>query len=209
MFFGGDLFAEPFEGEGVVGDVGLEVLGDLVAVDDLADADADVILSAEGAPFALGGRLDGFEKSFGGAEEFVALTAALGGEAGVAADDEALAGEVVGGDLGEIPLVEEGGVHGPVGEEFLDGGGAEGGDPAQPLDAGEVLADAGGGEHAAIAHQDDAGEAEAGAELLHLGGDGPGVAGRALEDLDGDGAALGEQSSPKTIWSLFFFPSRE
>ena len=91
LFFGGDLFAEPFEGEGVVGDVGLEVLGDLVAVDDLADADADVILSAEGAPFALGGRLDGFEKSFGGAEEFVALTAALGGEAGVAADDEALA----------------------------------------------------------------------------------------------------------------------
>ena len=81
-------------------------------------------------------------------------------------------------------------MHRFVGDES-DGGGAQAGDPAQPLDAGEILADAGGGEHAPISHQDQAGEAEAGAELVHLAGHRLRVAGVAFEDFDGDGAAFG------------------
>ena len=59
LLFGFDLVLEACEGEGVVGDAGFEVLGDLVAVDDLADADADLVLAAEGAPLPTGGGCDG------------------------------------------------------------------------------------------------------------------------------------------------------
>ena len=109
---------------------------------DLADADADGVLAAEGPLGPPGGLSDGFEELFGGGEEFEPLASALGGEPRVAADDEPFAGEVVAGDFGEVPLVEQGGVHRFVGDESPDGGGAQGGDPAQPLDAGEILADA-------------------------------------------------------------------
>ena len=130
-------------------------------------------------------------KFFGGGEQLLPLASALDGEARIAADDEPFAGEVVALDFGEVPLVEQGGVHRFVGDEFPDGGGAQGGDPAQPLDSGEILPDAGGGEHAPISHQDHAGEAEAEAELVHLAGHRLRVAGVAFEDFDGDGTPFG------------------
>ena len=140
-----------------------------------------------------------------GSRSFSVASFERSAEARIAADDEPFAGEVVALDFGEVPLVEQGGVHRFVGDEFPDGGGAQGGDPAQPLDSGEILPDAGGGEHAPISHQDHAGEAEAEAELVHLAGHRLRVAGVAFEDFDRHPS--GEQSSPKTIWSLFFLPS--
>ena len=109
LLFGFELVLEACEGEGVVGDAGFEVLGDLVAVDDLADADADLVLAAEGAPLPTGGGCDGFEEFFGGGEQLLPLAAALDGEARIAADDEPFAGEVVALDFGEVPLVDQGG----------------------------------------------------------------------------------------------------
>ena len=111
LFFGGDLLVDAFEGEGVLGDLGVEVLGDLVSVDDFSDADADGVLAAEGPLGPPGGLSDGFEELFGGGEEFEPLAVALGGEPRIAADDEPFAGEVVAGDFGEVALVEQGGVH--------------------------------------------------------------------------------------------------
>ena len=135
----------------VVGDLVGEELAHLIAVDDLSEAGADLVLAAEGRLLPLGGDHDALEQFLGGLQQVLAFPALLGGKLGVAADDEALAGVFVGGDLEQVALLEQGGGR-PLGvEELADHGLAEGGDPAQPLDALEVLADAGGGEHAPVA----------------------------------------------------------
>ncbi len=126
----------------------------------------------------------------GGGEQVFALAAALLGEPGVEADHQALPGVAVGGDLGQVPPVEQGGVHRAGFDQGADIGGAQRGDPAEALLRAQVLADAPGGEHPPVADQDQLAEAEAVAEFGHLGGHRLGVGGVAGEDLDGDRAAL-------------------
>ena len=110
----------------------------------------------------------------------------LSGEQRIAADDQPLAGKLLAGNLGEVAFVEQRWRDGSGGDQLADGRRAQRRDPAQPVDVGEVLADAGRGQHPAVTDEHHAVEAEAGADLVDLRGDGVGVAGRALEDLDGD-----------------------
>src|SRR4029450_10281047 len=71
----------------------------------------------------------------------------------------------------------------------LDGGGAQGGNPVEASGT-EILADTRLGDHAAVADQHHVLEAEALLELGDLGGQRGGIAGVALEHLDGDRAAV-------------------
>ena len=176
-----------------------------LAVDDLSEAGADLVLAAEGRLLPLGGS----------AMRWSSFSVDCSGVSGAArrqawgSDDEALAGVFVGGDLEQVALLEQGGGR-PLGvEELADHGLAEGGDPAQPLDALEVLADAGGGEHAPVADHHQPLDAEGGLELLELAGETvwgsvvfPGKTSTAT------GRPSGSVSSPMTIWSLPCFLSR-
>ena len=188
--FPGDGVFVPAEDEGGVGDFGEEVLFDLEAADEGSDPLPDAGGAAQRSALAPGGGGDGFQPPFGAGEQVFALAAALLGEPGVEADHQALPGVAVGGDLGQVPPVEEGGVHRAGFDQGAEVGGAERGDPAEALLRAQVLADAPGGEHPPVADQDQLAEAEAVAEFGHLGGHRPGVGGVAGEDLDGDRAAL-------------------
>ena len=50
---------------------------------------------------------DGREVLLGGRQQLVALAPPFGGQQRIAAHDEPLAGELVAGDLGQVPLVEQ------------------------------------------------------------------------------------------------------
>jgi hypothetical protein len=77
-----------------------------VALDDLADGQPDRAGVVEGA--ALHARSDRCELGLGGGKQRLALARALGGDERVAADDQPLAGELIGGDLGQVDLVKAG-----------------------------------------------------------------------------------------------------
>ena len=72
----------------------------------------------------------------GGGQEVFALAGPLGGQHRVAAGDQPLAGEIPGGDLREVLLIEQRQLQRAVfGHQLADGGGAQRGDPpvgAQP-----------------------------------------------------------------------------
>ncbi len=80
------------EAEAGRGDVDVEVLLHLLRVDDLAHGEADVGLALEGSALDASGDLR--ERLFGGLEQLLPDAGAVPGEAGIAAGDEALAGEV-------------------------------------------------------------------------------------------------------------------
>ena len=87
------------------GDVELEVLADLVAVDDPPDGEPDLVRSAQGAGLDAGD--DRGELGRGRGEEVLALAGPLLRERRVAADDERLIGKVGALDLGQVALVEQ------------------------------------------------------------------------------------------------------
>ena len=176
--------------------VGEEVLAHLAPVEDAGGGDGDGFGFSEGSGLPLGALLEFFELRFGGVEKRFALSGTFGGDAGVVADDEALAGEEGAFDFGKPVPVEEGGLEVGVVDQGLDLVGTQRGDPVELRAGAEVLADAGGGDHAAVADPDEALCAEAPLDLLELGGEGLGVGGVAGEDLDADGAAIlgGEES---------------
>ena len=87
------------------GDVELEVLADLVAVDDPPDGEPDLVRSAQGA--GLDARDDRGELGRDRGEEVLALAGPLLRERRVAADDERLIGKVGALDLGQVALVEQ------------------------------------------------------------------------------------------------------
>src|SRR5260370_12461329 len=89
-----------------------------------------------------------------------------------------------------MAIVEQRHLEGAAFEESADRGGAECGDPVEPSRL-EVREYAGFGDHAAVADQHDMVEAEAPFQLGDLIAERGRVAGRALEDLDGDRAAIG------------------
>ena len=119
-FLGSDLLVVPPEGEGLIGDGGDEVPGHLAAMDHSPDAQADLGRPAQGAVLAAGRRRDGGQVLLGGGQQFLPLAAPPGGEQGVAAHDEPFAGEIVAGDFGQVPLVEQGRLHGAGPEQLAD-----------------------------------------------------------------------------------------
>ena len=126
------------------------------------------------------------------AEQIIAFALSLGGQGGVAADHEALAGKVFfGGDFGKIALVKEFGLQLSGVGQLADLTRTQGANPAVAV--GVLLpefVDAGVGEHAAVADEDDAFEPEAFAQGLDLTGDCGGITRGAGEDFDGHRAAL-------------------
>ena len=131
-----------------------------------------------------------------------ALAGAVGGQDRVAAGDQPLAGEVIGGDLGEVLLIEEAELErAVVGHQLADGGGAQRGDPpvgVRPLRPVFLLVqglDPGAGDHAPVADHDHLGQPELLPHHVRDGGERAGVAGVAGEHPDRDRAAcrVGEQ----------------
>ena len=128
---------------------------------------------------------------------------AVGGQHRVAAGDQPLAGEVLGGDLGQVLLVEQGQLErAVVGHQLADGRGAQRGDPPVGVRLlGPVVqlvqrGDPGAGDHPAVADHDHLGQPELRAHHVRDGGERGGVAGVAGEDPDRDRAALGVGEQP-------------
>src|SRR6516164_11197363 len=86
------------ERKGRLADVEFEVLGHLVAVDDGADLEANLVFAAQRLPGARDGGGDDGEIAFGRGQQVETLAVALGGEFAVAADDEPLARIIGRGD---------------------------------------------------------------------------------------------------------------
>src|SRR5271157_1736980 len=84
------------------------MLGYLMFVEHGADGDPDLGGAPQRAAFVRQPGGNGGEQALGGVEQVLPLAATPGGEVGIAADDEALAWILVRGDLGHVPLVEQG-----------------------------------------------------------------------------------------------------
>ena len=167
----------------LVGDLDLEVLGHLVTAQHGADGDADLVGPVQRSPLALDPLLDGGEIALGGIEQIVALARSCDGQVGIAADDEAFAGEVRRGDDRHVALVEQGELQFPVLGQSFDVRRAQRGDPVE-IGRDHILADAGLGDHASVTDQHDVREAETNLQLVDLDREGFGVAGVAVEYLD-------------------------
>ena len=101
------------------------------------------------------------------------------------------------GDAEQVALIEQRELNRAALEQPRDGRRAQGADPVNTFEWLEVLAQACLGQHAAIADDDKALEREALAQLAQLRGDGVGIRGVALEDLDRDRATLGVAQQPE------------
>ena len=112
----------------------LEVLGHLVAVYDPAHPQGDLVLAPQGLVLALDGGADLAQVGLGGGQQLGALAGPLGGQGGVAAGDQAFAGVVGVGYLGEVDLVEQAHLQRPRSGQGGDGGRPQAGEPAQPAD---------------------------------------------------------------------------
>jgi hypothetical protein len=77
-----------------------------VLVDDRTDREPDRRGAAQRTTFAGDRGLDAGEVALGGGQQVCALAGAFGGEIGVAADHQPLAGKFRGGDAGHITLIE-------------------------------------------------------------------------------------------------------
>ena len=127
--------------------------------------------------------LDFDKVTLGCGEQILALASARDGELGVSADDQALAGIVIGSDAGQITLIEQRELEDPRIDQGTDLRGAQRGDPVEPswLD---ILLEACLGDHAAVTDQHDVFEREAFFELLDLAGQGRRIGRTACEDID-------------------------
>jgi len=140
----------------------------------------------------------GGEEVLGGGEQLAAFAGPFVGQERVAAGDEAFAGVVGVGDLGEVVLVEQGRLQRSAGRgQGLDGRGAQRGQPAQVRVAvGAERVDAGRRDHAAVADQHRLGEREPVPHDLDRVDEGGRVGGVAGEHLDRYRAALGVGEQP-------------
>jgi hypothetical protein len=112
------------------------------------------------------------EITLGSGEQFFALAGAFGGEIGVAADHQPLAGELGGGDAGHVALVEQRKLQGAALQERLDRRCAQ-------------------GYHAAVADHHHMLEVKALFEFVDLAGQGHRIDGVPVEHFDSDWAAVG------------------
>ncbi len=85
-----------------------------------------------GEPLACDGGLDAQQVAFGGVKQFIARVRAFGGQIGITADPQAVAGEVGAGDAGHVTLVEQRQLQCPALQQVLDRRAAQGGDPLEP-----------------------------------------------------------------------------
>ena len=92
--FGGDRGDVAGELQIVVGDGELEVLGDLAPAKHGSDGQADPVSAPKRLAGAPDAGLDADEFLLGGVEQFDPLAGAFGGEIGIAADHQPLAGKV-------------------------------------------------------------------------------------------------------------------
>jgi hypothetical protein len=93
--------------EASVGDVEGKVLGHLVLVEHGTDGEADFSGAAQRLALAGHGRGDARQVALGGGEQVLTLAGALGSERVVAADNQALAGEIGRGNGRHVALVEQ------------------------------------------------------------------------------------------------------
>ena len=80
---GGDAVLVAGEGERLVGDLEVKVLGHLELVAHLAHPQRDLVLAAQRPALTAGGRGDGLQFFFGGRQQLVAFAGALVGQGGV------------------------------------------------------------------------------------------------------------------------------
>ncbi len=177
------------------------MLAGLVPADHLADLDPDRPGAGE-FPGRHAGE-DGGQQLPGGGQQVLPLAGPVGGQDRIAAGDQPLAGKVGRGDLGEVLLIEQGQLEGPVvGHELFDGVGAQRGDPpvgGWPLRPVLPLVqglDPGAGDHAPVADHDHFLQAELLPHHVRDGGEGAGVAGVAGEHADRDRTAFGVGEQP-------------
>src|SRR5712691_6279203 len=191
---GGDLLLVAAPGEGGAGDLGDEVLADLVLADHLPDPYPDLVRVLQ--PPGGHRRPDLGEIGLGGGEQVLALAGPLGPEHGVLAADQPFAGVVGVGDLGEVTDVEQAHLQRPVitGQRG-DGGRLQRGDPVHALALAQV-ADPGAGDHPPVADHDQGLDAEVPANAGDGGLERFGVGGVAREHPDGDRAAFGIGEQP-------------
>ena len=194
--FDGDLLEVALLAERLLGDRRDEVFGHLVPVDHLADTHSGSVLAAQGPALAACGHGDLLKLPLSGSEQLLTHAVPLVGTKRVPADDQPLAGELIAGDIGEVALVEERGLHSPGADEIADRRRTERCDPRHPVEVLEFLANAGGGQHPPVANQHHVGEAEAAPDLLDLGGDGGRIARRPFEHLHGERAPIGRAEKP-------------
>ena len=157
------------------------------------------------------------QEFLGRLQEVFAFAGAFAGQDGVAAGDQPLAGEVRGGDLGQVLLIEQRQLQRSViGHQLLDRRGAQRGDP--PVGArlrrsvfGRLVqcGDAGAGDHAPVADHDHLGQGELVPHDLDDAGERGRVAGVAGSTRTATGRPSGSVSSPYSICSVPFLPSRE
>ena len=95
-----------------------------VRVEHLAHLERDRGGAAQRIALAPDSGLDAREVLLGRRQQLFAFAGAFGGEVGIAADDQPLAGEVGRGDAGHVALVEQRQLQGAAGQQLLDGWGA-------------------------------------------------------------------------------------
>ena len=172
--------------DAVVGDLDGEVLSDLAAAEDPVGAHGNLVLAAQRPPGPRAGGGDLGQVGLGGREERFALAGAFGFQERVLAGYQPLAGEVRGGDLGQVLDIEQGQLQVAVPDQRLDLRGAQRGDPVLACGP-DVFSQLGGGEHAPVPGEHHLGKPEPVLELVDLAGHGGGVSGVAGEDLDATG----------------------
>ncbi len=143
---GVDLFGLALVGEGGVGDLDLEVLLDPVALERGPDRQADLVGAVQRAALhALG---DLLKAALGRGQKLLALARPVGGHERVAAHDQPLARILLGGDLGQVVLIEQRELQRPLFDQLSDLRRLERRDPAGPLLAQQL--EVGLGDHPAI-----------------------------------------------------------
>jgi hypothetical protein len=152
--------------EGGVGDRQIEMVFHFV-VEHRTDRKRDFRGAAQRITLAADGSLDAAEALLGRRQQFFTLAAALGGEVGITANHQSLAGIIRGGDGGHIALVEQRQLQGATVQQFLDRRCTQRRDPVQACGF-DVLGDARLGDHAAVADQHHVVEAKALLELVDL-----------------------------------------
>ena len=161
------------------------MFGDLVLADHCADRPADLGGAAQRVALGAHARGDAGEVALGRRQQSLALARALLRQQRIAADDQPLAGKLLGGrDLRQIPLVEQRQLQRAViARQLLNGVAAQARDPIKPGRL-HLFANARAGQHSAVADQHHPLEREPLPQLLDLGGERRRVGRIAVEHLD-------------------------
>src|ERR1700741_3193894 len=184
-----DRLAPALDYEIGIGDGDVEMLGHLVAIDDLADGDADGIATTQQPLGAASAGLDLAQLLLGGTQQLATFTRPLIGQQRIAADHETLARIVERGDLRWLASVEQRRLQFAGVDELADRRCAQRGDEVE-IGRLDALPDPRLGDHAAITNEHHAIEIEMLLQLGDLCLQRRGVTDIAFEDFDRDRAAI-------------------